>query len=160
MANRPCSCIRDRFSIFPSYVDKSKLVLHDLSNWVEEEGFTYPDFFDLTIIFPNEYKLEENVAPLNGIVLENDFIDGIYIFQVNICGEKYEQSHLLTPKIDCCLNKARITVSDKKQNDIDEIYTHLSVARENALMGNNTIVEDLIKLIKNKINALSCNCNC
>ena len=166
MATNPCSCIRERYSLLIQNVSTDVTIVHDLSDWVmDEAGFTYPAFYMLQVISPRGDTDTIEVSPMNGYVLDMNnyprgFSDGVYTFKLDNCGTVYEQKNLLTPKIQCCIDRARVVLNKKGQAEVDDILQDLDVAKAAARIGNYQEAEDLLKVIQRKVDNLKCDCNC
>lgn len=159
---KPCSCIRDTFLLHVSSPQKNVVLIHDLSNWVVEDGFVYPDFYLLKIRHPNDAEETIKVSPKNGFIFNVDCpIDGVYEFTLDNCGVTYTQKELITSKIECSLDIALVKVqNDRDLELIKNIQDDLMVARAAAGIGNYESANKILDLAKQKLKNLSCDCEC
>ena len=127
-----CSCIRgeDGFNFYVQAIDRETIIYQDLTDWMDEGGYTVPQTYEVDVIAPGKYKavrLSFNVGGLTSITSEQlggCLIDGAYCFQTEFCGIKYKRSRALFPYIECCLKKAIVTQEDPpKINEIREFFT-------------------------------------
>jgi len=139
------------------------MLIHDLSNWVDdEEEFVYPDSYFLGLTYPNGEVENLEITPKNGFILYDDSLaDGVYEFVLDNCGVTYTQKELITPKIQCSLDLALVESSGSKDLDaIRDIQSDLLVAKASAGIGNYQSAEKILELIQIKLKNLSCDCNC
>jgi hypothetical protein len=162
MSKIPCSCIRSTFSLFVSSPSKGVVLIHDLSDWVVEEGFVFPNIYNLETLFPDGRVELVEVSPKNGYTLSVDTpVDGIYEFTLNNCGVIYTQKELILSGVRCSLDIA-ITKAVKKSDfdSIRDIEDDIFVAKSAATLGNYQSAKKILQTINLKLNNLSCDCKC
>ena len=161
-SKKPCSCIRDSFLLHVNSPAKESVLIHDLSNWVDEDGFAVPDFYLLKVKFPNSQEKEIEVSPSTGVVVDkSEYGDGIYEFTLDNCGVVYTQKELITSKVECSLDIALVKAKNKKDYEsIYDIRDDISVAKATAALGNYETANKIIELVKQKLQNLDCNCEC
>lgn len=159
---KPCSCIGSTFLLNVSSPNKGVVLIHDLSDWVQEEGFVYPDIYLLDVIYPDGNVVEKTASPKNGWTFEVDPAqDGVYEFTLNNCGVVYTQKELITSNVECSLDIA-IVKTDKERDFalIRDIQDDLMVAKSAAGIGNYESATKILELITRKMKNLSCDCSC
>jgi hypothetical protein len=162
MSKNPCSCIGENFLLHISSPNREVILIHDLSDWVIEDGFVFPDFYLLNILHPDGRTEVVEVSPENGFLIPSkDFVDGVYEFSLDNCGVLYTQKELLIPNMECSLDLAII----EKDNDrdlalIQDIFDDLFVAKSSANIGNYTAANSILSMAKDKLTNISCDCTC
>lgn len=162
MANRPCSCIRDAFSLHVTSPAKNVVLIHDFSDWVIDEGFVYPDFYVLGVKYPNGKVENVSVSPKYGFTISRDRLpDGIYEFTLDNCGVVYTQKELITSNVECSIDNAIV----KSDGDVDfdkvrDIQNDMLVAKSAATFGNYETADKLLKIANRKLALHFCGCEC
>lgn len=166
MTESICSCIRgkDGFDFYVFVKDRNSIIYHDLSDWMDEGGYTVPTTYEVDVIPPGRYNavtLTMNVGTVTEISAEQlggCLIDGAYCFQTEYCGYKYTKSRALFPYLECCLKKALATQEDP--NKIMKIKEYLRLADINIELNNVKIGEKNLKIAKTLLGNIQCNCDC
>lgn len=170
MANQdPCSCItRDKFHLVITYADSNTVVIHDRSQWVSDQGFLSPSFYDLHIKTPDDTTKVVSVN-INGAVLgSNEFPDGVqdgvYTFTAPAmgvgCGVEQSQTHFLHPSLTCRLMKARLRAKHTLQKDVEQVADIVAAMAAAAAYHDYETAARLYRVASLKIDALQCDCNC
>ena len=159
MSNKnPCSCIGENFSLILSVPNSEVVVIHDLSDWVVEEGFVFPDFYVLDVLYPNKETKKIEVSPKYGYTIPLNG-DGIYEFSLNNCGVMYTQKRLILSDLECRLDQAILEVEDELPK-IKDIFDDLYVAKAAAEIGNYSTAINILNKAEQKLENISCNCSC
>lgn len=159
MPKNPCSCIRDTFSIEITQLSSQKMVIHDCSNWVVEEGFVVPDSYVITLKHPNK-SVSSHTLGRNSTLIEGDFEDGVYFITLDNCGVVYSSEFLYTATMQCKLDNIIASGDPKKLDLALDIQKDLKSAQASARVGDIKTAEDIYKQAELKLSNLSCDCTC
>lgn len=161
-----CSCIRgeDGFDFYVYVIDRNTIIYHDLTDWMDEGGYTVPETYPVEVIPPGQYKsvtLNFKVGTISKITSEDlgsCLRDGAYCFQTKYCGIKYKKSRALFPYIECCLKKARVGEEDFMK--IEKIKEYIKLADINIEVNNIKTGEKNLDIAKKLLGNIKCNCDC
>lgn len=103
-----CSCIRgsgQRFNFYLELLDCDTIVFTDLSNWMEEDYYTIPESYPMTVTLPGGTTKEINFKPKGTtIITDKDLgciLDGIYCFTTESCGYTYSRNRAIACSLEC-----------------------------------------------------------
>lgn len=155
-----CSCIsHDGFQLTVMEVSPQSFLAIDISEWVVQDGFTIPDFYPVTVKTPDGRDIPINIGVVTGTLVREPLKDGVYIFTADICGVVYKQYDFLLPNVQCCIDRAYIT-EPKHRDKLEEIILEVKALRSIARAGAFEEAEKLFKIIKTRLDAIKCDCNC
>lgn len=159
MAN--CSCIRGNYNFYAREVDKNGFRYQDLSDWMDEPGYTIPTTYSVTITPPatrNSVTLNLTVGGTNYITKEQlgSLKDGIYCFEVTSCGISYKRSIGLFPEMRCCIRQLYATENDPSK--AQEVDNYLERASINIEFNNIQLAEKNLKIARRLLDNLKCSC--
>lgn len=160
MSKNPCSCIRDTLDLIVTSPAREVMLIHDLSNWVEDDNLVYPDIYYLKITDPDQHTNTIEVYPKNGHIYRRDVTDGVHVFELDNCGVVYKQKELLTPNFECQLDIGFLQACDKDKALINDIRDDLSVAKAAAKVGNFESAKEIFRIAKIKLENVQCDCTC
>ena len=157
-----CSCIRGTYNFYAEAIDKNTLVYQDLSNWMDETNYEFPDNYEVTITLPRQsigstYTL--SVGSTNRLGTEEfagPLEDGVYCFEVSSCGKNYKKSVGLFPHIECCIKQAWATLGLEFEDKILEVEKHLNLAKINVELNNVITADSNLTIAKKLLENLKC----
>lgn len=143
--------------ISPDYV-----LLHDLGDWVVDDGFMYPDFYFISIKDTKGNSYKEKIFPKNGhVISEHNFKDGVHEFTLDNCGKVFTQSFLLCAELQCSVDVGMIEAeNDRDLELLRDIQNDIDVAKLSARSGNYDASNEIIEKAKQKLQNINCNCDC
>lgn len=119
-----CSCLKNNYNI-NVYHRGDAVIYEDQSLWMEEEGYTIPDTYDVNLYYPETSEptlLSLRVKEQNILELEN-IVDGIYCFETMSCTILYKSFKALLPEAEKKLRelKSKLTPTSP-QKDWDVVW--------------------------------------
>lgn len=167
MAN--CNCIKGNFDVLIGWNSCSKLLIEDISDWMEEAMYEVAESYDLIITVPKkprEYTVTINTDKRNKLSPEDvgiggaTFNDGIYCFKVENCGNTYTRNKLVSCSIECCIEDAVSKLKNREEVILlDEIRLLLDSCRINTEIGNLTKAKEQYNMLTKMLRNLNCKCN-
>jgi hypothetical protein len=160
-----CSCIRGNYNYYAEAIDKKTIIYQDLSNWMDDEGYIYPETYEVNVTPPTSstpIAITMRVGEINRLSSEEigTIKDGIYCFQVESCGDPYTRSQAIFPHILCCIKQAWATLGIEWQDSIEEVENHLKLAKINAELNNVQLASKELKIAKKLLENIKCDCDC
>lgn len=162
---RDCSCIRGVFNVHAEALDKDTLVVTDVSEWMDEEGYDPPTVYTASITPPASSRAFDvliDANKTNKITSEDigAIKDGVYCFTVESCGKVYTRNKALFPKMECCVAKAWATMPGHREDQIREVDKFLMLATHAAELGNVNDSFNNLKIARQLLDNLKCDCDC
>lgn len=160
-----CACIRGIFNVHTEALDKDTIVLTDMSEWMDEEGYDLPTVYTISILPPASSKafdVDIDANKTNRITSANigAIKDGVYCFTAESCGKVYKRNKALFPNMECCLAKAWAELPAYRENDIREVERFLKLAGIAAELGNVNDSFHNLTIAKRLLDRLECECDC
>lgn len=159
MSKNPCSCIRESFSTEITQLDSQKMIIHDCSDWVVDDGFVFPDSFVVTLTNAKKQTSDHLLVGRSTLVVGN-FPDGLYTISLNNCGVLYSSEFLYTATMRCKLDNILLSGDDKKIALALDIEKDLKVAEAAARIGDIKTAEDIFAHAELKLSNVTCDCTC
>ena len=163
-----CSCVKGNFDVIIDYLGCDKLIIEDMSEWMDESYYTKPESYTLEILTPNRPKVYEVVVytdkrnkftPTDLGIGGLNFNDGIYCFTLKNCGNTYKRNKLISCAIDCCIEDAVSKVSNNEEILLlDQIRMLLDSAKINVEISNLTKSKEQYKMVTKLLKRLNCSC--
>lgn len=166
-----CSCIKGVFDFTLEYIGTDKLIYEDMSDWMDEEGYSNPEEYTVNITLPgrnNSHPVTIKKGSKN-IITSVDFNsgrnqkiqDGIYCFTVESCGKTYKRSKAVTGSLQCCLDTAYAQLEDfSETEELEEVQQYIKSIEVSSERGLTKQAVSLYKIANKLISKLNCNCNC
>lgn len=158
-----CSCIRGVYDFHAKAVDTEKIVYKDLSDWMDEDNYLYPEKYTVYVTPPGTSKkqqLELFVNSTNNIQSFGKLKDGIYCFETTSCGVTYKKSVALFPNLECCLKQAWATLGEESIPKIEDIESFKKMAEINAEFNNVKAAAYNLDIAQKLLRNLKCDCSC
>lgn len=163
-----CSCIKKEVQAFDfslqSY-DCKAVVITDLSNWMDSDGYIIPEKYDVTITLPNQSKTEVSIRAASDTKITSEeltgtpcLIDGVYCFSTFSCGYNYSRTKAIVCTLRCKLDDF-ISKSDN-QKEITRISNMIDLIEIDAEMGRELNAKELFKIVDKELDRHSCTCTC
>lgn len=167
MANQiDCSCISGCFNFTICSQDSSKIVLCDLSEWMEESYYTLPESYIVKINTPNGSNKQIEYKPKGCTVISakdltgyNNFPDGVYCFTVDNCGIIYTQNIAILSQIREKIDKLYLDDSFKDKDCLCELESYYKYIEVNTKYNRKEVADFYFSAINKKISKLFCE-NC
>lgn len=163
-----CSCVKGNFDVIIDYLGCDKLIIEDMSDWMEEGYYIKPESYELQILSPNRpisntvtvYTDRRNKYTTSDIGIGAlSFNDGIYCFTLTSCGNTYKRNKLISCSIDCCIEDAISKINTSEEILLlDEIRLLLDSAKINAEIGNLTKSKEQYSMVTKMLKRLNCSC--
>lgn len=159
-----CSCIKGHFDVHTLELSADKIMVTDISDWMEDPGYYLPISYEVEVIPPGSASGSTvSLTPKTNVVLDSSSVpikDGVYVFKVTNCGTTFTDYALVLPKLRCCLDKAWATLPQKFHKDLEEVERWLQVA--SVAVSFNEINEAYARfdMAKKLFNNLKCDCDC
>jgi len=166
-----CSCIKREDQAFDFVIntyDCKAIIITDLTNWMEGDGYVIPDTFDVTITLPNKstvpgsFKANSTTKIFSRDLGGGECLqDGIYCFKTNSCGYDYSRSKAVVCTLRCKLDNY-ISKADKDEDwvNITKLSNLIDSIEVNAEMGQELTAKELFKIVDKELNKHSCTCYC
>lgn len=166
-----CSCIRgsgQKFDFYLELLDCDTIVFTDLSNWMEEDYYTIPESYPMTIKFPNGTSKQVNFIPKGSTILRSSdlgvFLDGIYCFTVESCGYTYSRNDAILCSLECKLDTLTASLDinsnlgnySKNLNLIQTINIYLDSIKTNAKLGKINLASKYFEISKRELEKVEC----
>ena len=160
-----CSCIRGNFNFYAKAIDKNTIIYQDLSDWMVEPGYEYPQEYVVNLTPPASSKsiaITIKVGQLNRLSSSEigPLKDGVYCFKVESCGKKYTRSIAIFPKLECCIKQLWATLDSSRYDDIIEIQNHLKLVSINTELSNIQTANRELNITKKLLENIKCDCDC
>lgn len=160
-----CSCIRGNYNYHVEAVDSKTILYQDLSDWMDDEGYVYPQNYEVMVTPPLKFTpipLSVDTGSFTKITSSEigEVRDGIYCFQTSSCGHTYMRTKAIFPKIECCVKQAWVTLGPDKHEEIESVENHLKLATINAELNNVQLASKHLKYAQRKLENLKCDCDC
>lgn len=158
-----CTCIRGIYNFYVKAVDIKTLVYKDLSDWMDDDNYIYPEKYPVFITPPGTSKAEKIellVSSINKIDQFGNLKNGIYCFETTSCGVKYTKSVAIFPKLECCVKQAWATLGLEFKTRIEEVESYMKSASINAEYNNVKTASQNLKIAEKLLDNLKCDCNC
>mgnify|MGYP001483834900 CR=1 FL=1 len=166
-----CSCIKREDQAFDFVIntyDCKAIIITDLTNWMEGDGYIIPETFDITINLPNKSTVPGSFrANSTTKIFAKDLgggeclQDGIYCFKVESCGYYYSRNKAVVCTLMCKLDNY-ISKADKDEDwvNITKLSNLIDSIEINAEMGQELTAKELFKIVDKELNKHSCTCYC
>lgn len=170
MDNNICSCIKGLFDVTIDIIDRDRIMVTDLSEWMEDGPYNLPDDFEISIMHPNRKDpYVVSIKPKTSVVVTIDdlsgdenmyFVDGVYCVTTESCGTSYTKFVALTRKLDCCIEKLLASAELKRDFEfISEIKDYRSVIHSSISLGMVERSREVNKIANRKIRDMrQCDC--
>lgn len=130
MDNINCSCIKGKFDFTLCYTDCDKLVLCDLSDWMEEDYYSLPSTFPAEITHPLGNTTTIELLPKQcKVITSTEFLgsectipDGVYCITVDNCGTIYTKTFSILCNLRNKLDALYLEEGNDKEKDNLERY--------------------------------------
>lgn len=164
-----CSCIKGdgsyHFTLEP--LDCETLIYKDFSEWMEEDYYVVPDYYEVQVIPPGStdplpllLKVNESnsitTRELFGSKEKSCIPDGVYCFILENCQYKYTKHKAVTCSLRCELDSL-IATSDDEQR-IEELELLVRSIHEKTNLGQIDKASKLYDIARKLINKCKCNC--
>lgn len=136
------------------------MIYQDLSDWMEEDRYDFPDDYLITVITPGESAgTEYTLSIKNTNKLTFDCIkDGIWCFQTESCGVSYKRYIGIFYSIECCIKKAYAT--EESYSTIKEVELFLNLTKAAISINNIKEASEYLEIAEKKLSRIKCDCNC
>lgn len=163
-----CSCIKkdaQGFDFELKTYDCKALIITDLSDWMEGDGYIIPKEYTVNITLPNQSKKEVTfLGNSTTKVYSKDLLgseclfDGIYCFSTFSCGHNYERVKAVVCTLRCKLDDLISKSDDYNEiNRLDNLITSVEVSAE---LGLEQQAKKLFTVAKKELDKHSCTCYC
>lgn len=158
-----CSCIRGNYNFEITKSECSKMIYTDLSQWMDDEGYTVPETYTVVITRPDSKRptqLEVTTQGVTEISFGGSCLpDGVYCFQVESCGVTYTRYKAYTCTAECKVSNVLAELDiDDDHSHLTEITLHLEAIHNFAENGQNKSAEKEYKIVKKLLDRLNCDC--
>lgn len=171
MTNASCSCIKredQSFDIIINTYDCKGLVITDLTNWMEGDGYVIPNKHKVTVTLPSNTKVDIDIIPNSTTKISATDLgggeclsDGIYCFYTESCGYNYSRNKAvvctLRCKLDNYISKAN---TNEDWDNITKISNLINLIEVDAEMGNEINAKEMFKIVDKELDKHSCTCYC
>lgn len=159
-----CGCIKGHYDFRLSSTSNKELLYQDLSIWMpEEDGYTVPETYDVTVKTPTNIEFTATVFTTGVTKISPDsvgtFLDGIYCFATTSCGQYFPRNKAYIPTLECCL--ADLIAKAKTKEDFDvtqDLKFYIDSIYINAELGKPQKANEFFELVEEKMEQLNCNC--
>jgi len=168
-----CHCIEvpGRVNLLFKSMDCKKLLIQDISDWIEDEKYSIPISYEIELFLPHTVQgipLEIKTGITNVFEMkqlgygDSKFMDGIYCIKAVICDKIHTLNRVLLCKARCCYdtylaksklgelqsNLLKITLVDRLITDIPDIVE----------AGKTEKAAEYIEMLHRELKFLDCNC--
>jgi len=169
-----CSCIKNYgYDAEVGYRDCRHLTYDDLSDWMNESGYTVPETYPVVIKIPSVgsqalvvvYTNKKNVLTtkeLLGTKEKQCLPDDIYCFITESCGKKFTISRAVVcncqTRVDVLAARAESQEEIERAKDFNSMLNAVKVA---ARIGKVQLASEMLTKLKKKLKHIDCdNCGC
>ncbi len=167
-SNDSCSCIKredQAFDIVINTYDCKAIVITDLTNWMEGDGYIIQNKHKVTVTLPSKSKVDINIIPNSTTkIYSKDLVgteclpDGIYCFTTDSCGYSYSRSKAVVCTLRCKLNNFISKTEDLVEaTRLSNLIDLIEIETE---MGNEINAKDLFIIATKELDKHSCTCTC
>lgn len=164
-----CDCIKGLYNFEFYALDCKHLIYQDMSDWMQEEHYVFPDTYEVKISlpgFPNAVTLDLKTQCLNKLTSLELFgqdgmylPEGIYCFEVTSCGRKYTRSAANICRLECKWDHMVIQMKDQEDlAKVNMIRFHLDQVLFNAKDNKVNKAMDFFKIAQRELECIKCNC--
>lgn len=169
------SCISGNYDFTIKELDSKSFLYQDLSSWQEGLNYCKPELYDVFVYTPgctDAVKVSVSSSQATQItpsVLWPDgscdkIKDGIYYFSIEegaigYCGKIFRKSEAIIPALQCCFDKAFMTYSVLRKEELKHVDFLIRATRVNAKVGNLEMSQDYYDQAKSALKKFECNCS-
>lgn len=163
-----CSCIKKyQYDVHIDYLDCKSLIYEDQSAWMDDEGFDVPETYQVTINIPSLnktvtldlYTNKRNIITSEMLLGSSDqcLPDDIYCFSIESCGLGMKVVRAYTCSTDCKIDSLSAKIKTREdESEVTYLRELSDSVKINARLGKNTAAASSFKLLKEKVNHLTC----
>lgn len=166
-----CACIRGtgrKFDFYLELLDCDTLVFTDLSNWMDEEYYTIPEEYPMTITLPNGSKKDVMFKPKSSTIITSSelgsgcLLDGVYCFTVSSCGYTYSRNRGITCSLECKLDTltskldTSVVYSKALMDKILRLSLYIESFKINAEIGKINQATSIFKVLSKELEDVDC----
>lgn len=166
-----CACIRGtgrKFDFYLDLLDCDTVVFIDQSNWMDEDYYTIPDEYPMTITFPNGTKKSVNFKPRSATVFTSQdlgmpfLLDGIYCFTVESCGYTYSRNDGIVCSLECKLDtlthqlETSLVYGKELLSKIERLTVYMDSFKTNARLGKINRATKLFNILSRELEGIDC----
>lgn len=163
-----CSCIkRYQYDVHIDHLDCKSLVYEDQSAWMDDDGYERPEKYDVEVTITSlNKKVTLSLYTNKRNIITSEMLlgsstqclpDDIYCFYTESCGLGSKIVRAYTCSTDCKIDILSSRIKTREDADEVRYLRELSDSiKINARMGKNTAASNSFKLLKEKLNHLTC----